>query len=80
MTQPARAEVFVAAYADLAINGEPTLGEGTTDLDGKRVHHLDGTATTGTVVGPSTIPGFVWVRWDDNHHGLHRLSELEEVS
>src|SRR5258705_230110 len=83
MPERVAADAVLHQYAALAINGEPTLAKGTTEMDGKPVRHRAGEEYSGVVLGPSLVPDFVWVRWGppeaDTHLGLHRLTDLEET-
>lgn len=85
MTEPVPAGHLLTQYLAATLNGEPILGEGSADLDGKTVTHIDESETyTGIVAGPSLLPDFVWVQWnptegEPSYFGLHRPAELKEV-
>jgi hypothetical protein len=68
-------------YMAAMINGRPGLRDEPSPLDDKVVRHASDAAILGTVIGPSTLDGFVWVRREDTTPpwSLHRMSELREV-
>lgn len=81
MTEPIKADAVLHQYMAATINGGPILDEERpTELDGKKVRHRAAETRVGTVLGASRLPGFVWVRWDSEHNGLHRQIDLKEVT
>lgn len=65
---------ILAQYMTMQLaGGEPPLSDDwTTSLQGQSVQQPEPAGNmTGVVVGPSAVVGWVWVRWDIGHIGLH---------
>ncbi|OBY33501.1 hypothetical protein [Mycolicibacter kumamotonensis] len=73
------ADAFTGQWMALLINGKPTMGEGTTDIDGATVIHTQEGSLRGVVEGPAVIEGYCWVKWENGKWGLHRIKELQTL-